>query len=475
MTQPSQPTGARSAPVSNPLFTLLELSRRVRQAGTAAELSFLLVNDSHALAPYRQAGLWLADAGLQALSGVVHPDANAPYAQWLSRVCAELARSQPKPVSVTASDLPPDLASDWSEWLPAQALWLPLPQEPSSRDWSSSGPASTGAASAGLLLARELPFSQQEIALLAEWIDVWAHAWRSLHRPPAWSVRNWRKRLAHAFKPESGKSLWRQPRLRWTVAILLLACVPVRLSVLAPGELVPAHPVVIRSPLDGVVDTFHVQPNQAVKKGQPLFGFDEALIRSRLEVAEQALATAETEYRQTTQQALLDAKYRTQLALLTGKIEEKRAEAEFLREQLQRSRVLAPQDGVVLFDDPSEWTGRPVSVGERIMRLAATSDSEVEAWLPLADAIALEPGSAVKLYLNSSPLSPVSARVRYMAHDAVQRPDGAHAYRVRATLDAPTTHRVGLKGTAKLQGGWVPLAYWMLRRPLAALRTAVGI
>ena len=69
----------------------------------------------------------------------------------------------------------------------------------------------------------------------------------------------------------------------------------------------------------------------------------------------------------------------------------------------------------------------------------------------------------------------MSARVRYMAHDALQRPDGAYAYRVCASLDEPTGHRVGLKGTAKLHGGWVPLAYWMLRRPLAALRTATGI
>jgi len=54
-----------------------------------------------------------------------------------------------------------------------------------------------------------------------------------------------------------------------------------------------------------------------------------------------------------------------------------------------------------------------------------------------------------------------------MAHDPVQRPDGSYAYRVRAKLDAPTAHRIGLKGTGRLQAGWVPLAYWVLRRPLA--------
>jgi multidrug efflux pump subunit AcrA (membrane-fusion protein) len=256
---------------------------------------------------------------------------------------------------------------------------------------------------------------------------------------------------------------------------LVVLCLPVRLTVLAPGELVPSRPLVVRAPLDGVVGTFHIQPNQVVKKGQPLFGFDEVLIQSKLEVAEQTLATAETEFRQTSQQALQDAKYRTQLALLQGKIEEKRAEVDYFREQLQRARVLAPGDGVALLDDPSEWIGKPVSTGERILRIADPADTEVEAWLPLADAVALAPGSKVTLYLNASPLSPVAARVRYMAHDAVQRPDGMYAYRVRASLAEPIYHRVGLKGTAKLHSDWVPVVYWVLRRPLAFARTTLGI
>jgi hypothetical protein len=203
--------------------------------------------------------------------------------------------------------------------------------------------------------------------------------------------------------------------------------------------------------------------------GRTLFPYT-TLFRSR-----QTLSTAEAEYRQASQQALTDARIRPQLTVLTGKIEEKRTEVDFLSEQLTRSRVLAPQAGVALFDDPTEWIGRPVAVGERIMRIAAPQDTEIEAWLPLADAIALPTGASVSLYLNASPLFAVSATLRYMAHDAVQRPDGSYAYRVRAALDAPTEHRVGLKGTAKLHGPRVPLVYWVLRRPLASVRTALGI
>jgi hypothetical protein len=448
------------------LAVLVDLSRRARQARSEAELAFLLVNDSHSLVSYRQAALWRADRGLQALSGLVQPEANAPYAQWLKAMVAhlhqDLSGANPWDARpLTASDLPAALAGEWSEWWPAHGLWLPLggQEQPPT---------------AGLLLARETAWSASEMALLAEWTHAWWHALLALRRGqqrPWWQP--WGRDTAGAL--DNRRAWWRRPFLFSALALAAASFVPVRLSVLAPGELVPVNPVIVRAPLDGVVDVFHVKPNQSVKKGEPLFGFDEALIQSRLEVANQALATASTEYRQTLQQALSDPRVRPQLATLTGRIQEKRSEVNYLREQLTRARVLAPKDGVALFDDPTEWIGRPVSVGERILRIAATGDVEVEAWLPLADAIALEPGAPVQLYLNARPLEPVSASLRYMAHEAAPRPDGTFAYRVRATLDAATEHRVGLKGTAKLQGETVPAAWWVMRRPVATLRSALGL
>ena len=457
---------------ADPLVTLLDLCRRARAARSEAELGFLLVNDSVALTPYRQAALWWAASGVKTLSGLVQPDLNAPYAQWLAALARECGQARPDPVALTAGDLPPELASAWADWWPAHALWLPLPPAP---ERGTGGSASVPApAAGGLLLARDEPFSPHELGLWQEWVDAWWHALQALRR--ASPRRRWwpggRETAGALPRRRLG---WRHPGV-WAAAGLAVAALwPVRLSVLAPGELVPRQPTVVRAPMDGVIDVFHVQPNQLVRKGAPLFGFDEAVIQSRLEVAQQALATATTELRQTTQQALGDPRARAQLALLGGRIEERRAEVTALRRQLERSRVLAPQDGVVLLDDPTEWIGRPIALGERVLRIARTDDIEVEAWLPIADAIVLPPGAAVTLYLNASPLAPVPARLRLVAHEAVQRPDGSHAYRVRAALDGATAHRVGLKGTAKLEGERVPAIYWAMRRPLATLRAWLGV
>jgi multidrug resistance efflux pump len=440
-----------AAPPESPLITLLALTRRAREAAGRAELAFMAVNDSHGLAPYRQAALWFPGQGVNALSGVVQVEANVPYVQWLARVFDEL-KGTSKPMRLTAEDLSDAEAADWGHWLPAHGLAMPLK-------------GTEGL----LLLARDTPWQDRDIALLAEWLDAWSHAWRALGARGGW---HW---PALVWRSQPGRPWWK----RWPVigggAALLAMLIPVRLTVLAPGELVPLEPAVIRAPFDGVVGGFLVKPNDLVKAGQPLFSFDDATLVSRLEVARQALATAEAEYRQATQQALSDARAKSQLVVLAGKIEERRAEAAYLQGQLERSRVVAPRDGVALFDDPAEWIGKPVVTGERILRVAAPDQVEVEAWLPVGDAIPLEPGAAASLYLNATPLDPVDASVRYVAHDAAARPDGSYAYRVRAKLDERTSHRVGLKGTVKLSGGWVPLGYWMLRRPVAAVRQFLGL
>jgi multidrug efflux pump subunit AcrA (membrane-fusion protein) len=427
------------------LLNLLDLARRAREASSVRELGFLLVNDTHQLLAFRQAAWCGPDGRVQALSGVLQPEANAPYAQWLQALANQWKGStQIHPFE--SADVPQELAEAWGHWWPRYGLWLPLSGQ-------------------GCMLARDDPWTQAELALLGQWASIWTHAHAALARSRRWL------RASGA----SERAWWQRPGIYALAASAALLAWPVRLTVLAPGEMVPAKPLVVRAPMEGVLDTFHVQPNQVVQAQQPLFGFDEALIQSRLEVARQSLVTAQTEYRQTSQQALMDPRARSQLSQLAGKIDERRAEAQYLADQLKRSRVLAPKSGVVLMDDPSEWIGRPVTVGERILRIAAEGDVEVEAWLPLADAIDLKIGDEVELFLQADPLTPVQAKLRYLAHEAVDRPEGHQAFRVRATLLQVSTQRVGLKGTAKLYGPSVPLGYWMLRRPLATLRTHLAL
>jgi len=454
--------------MASPAIALLELARRARAATTQDELVFHLVNGTHTLVPYRQAVLWTTEGRPRGLSGVSQADINAPYVQWLSRLQDESLKTCVEAGVVDVSALSPDMQEAWHEWLPAYGLYTPF----------------AGSTPGGLLCARERTWTDQEIAIMREWLDIWLHAWQALvekNKPrsklswqafrSAWASRSWRNWLG------IGTQLpWYKRKIWWIFAgVVVFFLFPVRLTVLAPGELVPTDPIIVRSPIEGVIDTIHVQPNELVTRGQPLFDFDQALLRSRAEVAEQSLETALAQYRQTTQMALTDKKYKSELAAQAGLIKERRAEAVYLADQLNRSTVVAQEEGVVLFDDATAWRGTPVTIGETVMRVVRPGEVEVEAWLPLADAVTLEEGSRVQLYLQSEPLDPVKASLRYVAHKAVERPDGVYAYRVRATLAEPTTYRVGLKGTAKLESHRTTMFYWLFRRPLSVVRTTLGI
>jgi putative peptide zinc metalloprotease protein len=398
-------------------------------------VDFAALNLGHGLIAYRQAVLW--DGKVAALSGAANVEANSPYVLWLDKLFGAVTVVAPTPFS--AAEVPEAVRTQWAEWLPPHAAFLP-------------------AGDAVLLFAREEPFKPEELALLERLADLAGMARKAL-------------------TPKRLKLPIPQGRRKWMLAaaILLVLLFPVTGSVLAPAESVPAHPVIVRAPLDGVVDNIAVQPNQAVKEGDTLFALDATTLSGRLDVARQQHATAEAEYRQAAQAMVFDSKAKAQVAILAGKAEEKAAEARLLESQLARITAKAPKAGIAVFDDVSDWIGRPVVGGEKVMAVADETDTEVEAWVSVADVGEVKIGGPLTLFLNTAPLSPRKAKVRSIACEASARPDSTIAHRVRATLaDGEDKPRLGLKGIARIDGDTVPLVWWAFRRPLATIRQFVG-
>lgn len=423
--------------MTDALVAWLDLEHRILKATRPVETAFAAVNLAHTLVPYRQAALWNATSGVVALSGTASVEAGSPYVLWLSQVFRHA--NSTAPIILTAADLPNILAEQWGEWLPAQAAMFPIGTET-------------------LLFARDEGFQDDELGLLERLADLVGLSRRALTP----------KKLS--LKLPKGK------KARWIAAAIVLAALfPVTGSVLAPADAVPAHPILIRAPLDGVIDRIAVKPNDLVAEGQVLFELDATTLSGRLDVARQALATAEAEYRQAAQAMVFDSKAKAQVAILAGKTEEKAAEMRLLDSQLARISVKAPKAGLAVFDDASDWIGKPVVVGEKVMALADETDTEVEAWIGISDVGEIRPGSKLTLFLNTQPLSPVKATIRSIAYEAAARPDASIAHRVRAALaEGEAKPRLGLKGTARIDGDTVPLIWWLFRRPLGTIRQFVG-
>jgi multidrug resistance efflux pump len=442
---------ANTAAAIEGLLALLQLGRRAREAGSAAELAFVAVNETRGLLDYRQAALWVStDARhVAAVSGVAQPDPAAPYLQWLERVFRHCAEGASEPKRLCAGDLPAMIGEEWGQWLPRDALLVPLLRP----DGSGNGV---------LLLARANPWRDDELGLAAELGRVYGHALFAL-RP--------RDALLKRVRAQFGS---RKALLRIAAAVVVLGLLPVHLSVLVPAEVTPTDPFVVRAPLEGVIDRFQVQPNQTVAAGAPLFNLDTTALKSRHATAREAYATAQEQYRQSAQLAVTDDKAKLEMAIDKGTLDEKAVELAYTASELDRVQVKAQRAGVAVFSDVQEWTGRAVSIGQKVLVLADPAKVELTARMPVGDQIPLQPGGEIVFYPKAAPFSSYRAVVDSIAYHAEPDDDNVLTYRIRAHFAGAETPRLGLMGSARAYAGRVPLAYLLLRRPLAVLRQWLG-
>jgi multidrug resistance efflux pump len=436
------------------LGAVLELGRRARAAGRD-ELAFLIANETASVVPYQQAALWqegLPAADALVLSGVAAADRGGPYSMWLERVFAALTRkraSPHEPSLIGPADLPEPLAREWAEWFPAHAVLCRL-------GWRDGEPVGY------LLLGRADPWSDNDRQLLDALCGTFAQS-LLLHR----RVR--KASLLERIAP-------RKRAIAMAAGVLLvIACLPVRESVLAPAEIVPVDPAPVRAPFDGVVGALRVTPNQPVHAGDALVSFDRTQLQTRYEVTKKALDMAREEYADTSQQALSDDKAKARLAMLQSKVEQEQAELVYDEDMLRRAEITAPVDGVAVFDDSSEWIGKPVALGERIMVVASPARTQLQIEVPAASVVSFEPGSEVVFFSNLSPDQPVYGKLSFASYSSTIAADGVMSYAFRASLDPGPALRLGLKGTAKIYGPRRALVLWLLRRPLTVAREWLSI
>lgn len=453
------------AAASNGFGVFAQLTRALRHAPTHEALQFSIVNETRRLILYQRAVLLRAAAGgrlrVAAISGIPVVDRQSALVQWIERTATLLARDEKAartlhPLDLTARPGGPfdaTVESGWRDLGSGHALWCPLL-------------APSGELTGALWLERAgEPWREAEFLLIGELADAQAHALAAL--PGGRRVRR-----RHGVGPLAAALLA-------AVAAGLLA-VPVRRSALAPAEIVAQNPEVIAAPIDGVLRSFAVKPNQTVAPGDLLFTLDDTDHRARVDVAAKALDVARVEYRQASQGALGGRRDAPKLASLEAQVALKEIELDNARRQLERTQARAGRAGVAVLPDTLEWIGRPVTTGERVMLVVDPAQAEARAWLPVRDAMPLEPGTPVRIFLDVDPLTPLDGRLVRANLEAEEVPGGGLAYRAVVALDGATPGgeappRIGLKGTARIEGDRVPLAFYLFRRPLAALRQAVGL
>jgi len=429
---------------------LLQLEADARNAEDLLALHYLIVNETRRLLKYRHATLLKAvgqvTSSFQTIrtSGLTVVDRSIPKNQLIEHIIHHQRKesSSDLPFRVIFEQLPNELQQDRQSLLLAFPVWvgMRLPN---------------GILIGALWLERETAWSDSELFLIKRLADTYAHAWGY-------------------FDKHRQLKIWLASRkTRWVIGIMtmILFFLPIQHSTLGSVKVVAKDPLIVSAPIDGVIASIPVEPNQLISQGQTLFNYEDTRYRNEYVVAQQSLAVAEAELKKATQSAFQDEKSKAEVALLKTKVELANIKRDYAKEMLDHLNVIADRDGFLLFGDKLELIGKPVIVGERLMEIAETGKFMFHIDLPVENNIEFSIGAPVKIYLNIDPLKSISAEVTNIGFRAEVTPGDTLVYRVDAETTETTGHlRIGWQGTAKIYGNSVDLFFYLFRRPLAAAR-----
>lgn len=244
------------------------------------------------------------------------------------------------------------------------------------------------------------------------------------------------------------------------VGVALLALLPSTHRVVAPARVEGAVQQVIAAPVDGFVGAVQVRPGETVKAGQVLMSLD-----TRELALERDKWTAEM--------AQLDKQYREALSkddaapimIARAKLEQAQSQHELAVQQLERSTLRAPIDGVVQSGDFTQALGMPLKRGQELMTIAADRGWRVVAEVEEQEIAPVRAGQNAQVLFaavaGAEPLTFVVTRIAPVATQA----EGRNVFEVEGTPQAEAVVlRAGMRGVARIEVGESTLgAIWFER------------
>ena len=337
---PSEPSSLRSTPVDSEValaraHRLLHLEAQAREQPNEKALLYHLVNESRNVLNFKLALLFRrphinARARITLASSLAEVEADAPAIRYMEDAVHALGpdKDLTSPCLFTLSD---ETSPDSLQGCAHTALWVPV-----------SAP-SAGVA-AGLVLLNDRPFSEGDTLIAKRIADTYGHAWAALSGAKRIVPR---RRIGMLYS------------LLLMVAIVIGAFVPVPLAILAPAEVVSAQSAVVAAPLEGVLQSVEVEPNQRVSSGQLLARFDVTRLRNDLELAEQKVLVADAKSRRAAQGAIASMEAKREMAVAKAELALARTERDYAKDLLLQADLRAPMDGVAAFSDRRDtWRAR---------------------------------------------------------------------------------------------------------------------
>lgn len=246
--------------------------------------------------------------------------------------------------------------------------------------------------------------------------------------------------------------------------------------IIARAELEGGELRVMAAPFNGYIATAEVRAGEQVAAGDLLATLDDR----DLTLEQVKLSTERAQTLRERREAAAEHE-RATVRILTAQLEQADAQIRLVKEQLERTRIRAPFDAIVVSGDLSQSLGAPVQQGEQLFELTPRGSWRIRLAVPEPDIDDVEVGQTGTLLLSALPEQSLPIDLTLIT-PVVEVIDGQSTFSVEAEFGEgadsagalPQALRPGMAGVGKIDVGerrliwiwtrgflqWVRLKLW---------------
>lgn len=258
-----------------------------------------------------------------------------------------------------------------------------------------------------------------------------------------------KRRIAQRLERWFGEDSWRGKIITSLVLVFLVALfVPIDYRITADAALQTTEKYLVVSPHDGYLGKISVRPGDSVIKGATLAQLNDEDLR----LERRKLASQVQQYRQAYDTALANSN-RVEAAIASAQMDQASIQLRLIDQQLARTQLIAPMDGIIVSDDISQSQGAPVKQGDVLFEIAAAQGFLVQLFVDERDIATVQPGQQGQVKFSSLPSDVFAVRIKRVTPISEVR-EGRNYFRVDAELTRELdVLRPGMTGSGKLMVG----------------------
>lgn len=213
---------------------------------------------------------------------------------------------------------------------------------------------------------------------------------------------------------------------------------------------------VAAAPFEGFVGASYVRAGDIVQQGQSLAQLDDRELR-----IEQARWSSEHDQYENKLREAMATHDLAAVQVVGSQLKQAAAQLTMVTEKIERARLVAPYDGLVVSGDLSQQIGSPVEAGKKLFEIAPLTSYRVILQVDEREIRHVQIGQAGKLVITGIAGDPMPLTISKVTPVAAAQ-EGKNFFRVEAKLgEASPRLRPGMEGIGKIEVGRQSL-WWIL-------------